>query len=108
MRKPSAPAYPVAVIPLAPLLLPVLLLLLVVLLVVLVGEVTLVQETLEGTEKFCASVRSAHWVEKEDSVTTTYDMRRMSKKHEDLLGRGYRHLRYKRFELSRWRHLKRC
>lgn len=65
MRKPSAPAYPVAVIPLAPLLLPVLLPLAVVLLpVALVGEVTLVQETLEGTEKFCASVRSAHWVEK--------------------------------------------
>jgi hypothetical protein len=59
MRKPSAPAYPVAEIPLAPLLLPVLLLL-VVLLVVLVGEVALVQETLEGTEKFCASVKSAH------------------------------------------------
>jgi hypothetical protein len=78
MWKPSAPAFPVAVIPLAPLLLLVLLLL-VVLLVVLVGEVTLVQETLEGTEKFCASVRSAHWVEKEDSATTTYDMWRMSK-----------------------------
>jgi len=60
MRKPSAPAYLVAVIPLAPLLLPVLLPLLVPL-VVLVGEVTLVQETLEGTEKFRASVRSAHW-----------------------------------------------
>ena len=60
MRKPSAPAYPVAVIPLAPPLL-VVLLLVVLPLVVLV---TLVQETLEGTEKFCASVRSAHWVRK--------------------------------------------
>ena len=105
MKKPSAPAYPVAVIPLAPLLLPVLLLL--VPLVVLVGEVTLVQETLEGTEKFCASVRSAHCAEKEDSVTTTYDMWRISKQPEDLPGRGYRHLHYIRFELSRWHRLKR-
>lgn len=79
MRKPSAPAYPVAAIPLAPLLLPVLLLLVVLLPVVLVGVVALVQETLEGTEKFCASVRSAHWVGKEDSVTTMYDMWRMGK-----------------------------
>jgi hypothetical protein len=107
MRTPSAPAYPVAVIPLAPLLLPVPLLL-VVLLVVLVGEVTLVQETLEGTEKVCASVRSAHWMENEDSVTTTYDMWRIRKQPEYLTGRGYRHLHYKRFELSRWHHLKRC
>jgi hypothetical protein len=73
MRKPSAPAYPVAVIPLEPLLLSVPLSLLVLVPVVL-GEVTLVQETLEGTEKVCASVRSAHWVEKEYSVTPTYDM----------------------------------
>jgi hypothetical protein len=95
MRKPSAPAYPVAVIPLAPLLLSVLLLLVVLLPVVLVGVVTLVQETLDGTEKFCASVRSAHWVEKGYSVSTTYDMRRMGKQPEDLPGRGYRHLHYK-------------
>lgn len=95
MRKPIAPAYPVAVIPLAPLLLPVLLLVVVLLPVVFVGEVTLVQETLEGTEKFCASVRSAHWMDKEYPVTTTYDMWKMGKQPKDLPGRGFRHLHYR-------------
>ena len=75
MRKPSAPAYPVTVIPLAPPLL-VVLLLVVLPLVVLV---TLVQETLEGTEKFCASVRSAHWVGKKKFSHDNVHTWRMSK-----------------------------
>jgi len=46
-------------------------------------------------------------VENRYSVTTTYDLWRMSERPEVLPGRGYRHLHYRRFELSRWHRLKR-